>query len=118
MHIFRPRANVASVLLALLPLTGAVLIAISRLEDYRHDVFDVIAGSTLGMAFAYWSYRRYFSSLSAACCHRPYPSRYETFLEDHLAQDDDVEGGLQASPHRSRNSREDVAETHPLNANT
>src|SRR5437763_1473157 len=53
LHIFRPRADLARVLLAMAPLIGAALIAISRLEDYRHDVFDVTVGSILGMALAY-----------------------------------------------------------------
>lgn len=39
-----------------------MLIAISRLEDYRHDVWDVSAGSLLGLSMAYYSYRRYFPS--------------------------------------------------------
>ncbi|KAL9622688.1 MAG: hypothetical protein Q9160_002998 [Pyrenula sp. 1 TL-2023] len=50
------------VIQALAPLLGAVLIAISRLEDYRHDIWDVSAGSLLGLSMAYYSYRRYFPS--------------------------------------------------------
>ena len=58
-----------------LPLVGAMLIAISRLEDYRHDVYDVTIGSLLGTVIAYFSYRRYYPSLRSAQCDDPYPSR-------------------------------------------
>lgn len=49
------------------------MIAISRCEDYRHDVYDVCVGSALGMTVAYWSYRRHWPSLSSPNCHEPYP---------------------------------------------
>jgi diacylglycerol diphosphate phosphatase/phosphatidate phosphatase len=35
LHVFRPRTDLGRVLLALSPLLGAALIAISRCEDYR-----------------------------------------------------------------------------------
>lgn len=38
LHVFRPRADLSKGLLALSPLLGAAMIAISRCEDYRHDV--------------------------------------------------------------------------------
>lgn len=60
------------VLLCLVPLLGAALIAISRLEDYRHDVFDVVTGSLLGMAITYFNWRRYYPSLLSSTCHEPY----------------------------------------------
>ncbi|GAO14644.1 uncharacterized protein UV8b_05289 [Ustilaginoidea virens] len=60
-------------LICLLPLIGATLIAISRCEDYRHDVYDVCVGSALGMSVAYWSYRRHWPRLSSPKCSEPYP---------------------------------------------
>lgn len=36
MHVFRPRTDLAKSLLALSPLLGALMIAISRCEDYRY----------------------------------------------------------------------------------
>ena len=48
------------------------MIAISRLEDYRHDVFDVVSGSTLGLAIAYFNWRRYYPSLVSRDCDEPY----------------------------------------------
>ena len=81
MHVFRPRTDLARVILALAPLLGAALIAISRCEDYRHDVYDVTIGSILGLLIAYFSYRRYYPSLKAARCDIPYPSRAEMASE-------------------------------------
>ena len=77
MHIFRPRTDLSRVLLALAPLVGAALIAISRLEDYRHDVYDVTIGSILGMLLAYFSYRRYYPKFDSPHCDTPFPSRAE-----------------------------------------
>jgi len=59
-------------LLAIAPLLAAALIAISRLEDYRHDVFDVTVGGTLGFIVMYTIYRRYYPSLSSKRCDTPY----------------------------------------------
>lgn len=65
-------------LLALAPLLGAALIAISRCEDYRHDVYDVTIGSLLGTLVAYHTYRRYFPPLRHSKCATPYPNPGDT----------------------------------------
>ena len=75
MHVFRPHTDLARVLIALAPLIGAALIAISRLEDYRHDVYDVTVGSSIGIIVAYFSYTRYYPSLKSSRCDIPYASR-------------------------------------------
>jgi len=49
------------------------MIAISRCQDYRHDVYDVCVGSALGFTVAFWSYRRYWPRLSSRECDEPYP---------------------------------------------
>lgn len=67
------RGDLARALLCLSPLLGAAMIAISRCQDYRHDVYDVCTGALLGYVVAYWSYRRYWPSLSSWHCHEPYP---------------------------------------------
>lgn len=74
LHVFRPRTDLARVLFALAPLLGAVLIAISRCEDYRHDVYDVTTGSLLGLLVAYYTYRRYYPPLRSSKCATPYPN--------------------------------------------
>jgi diacylglycerol diphosphate phosphatase / phosphatidate phosphatase len=48
------------------------LIAISRCEDYRHDVYDVTVGSLLGWGVAWFTYRRYYPSLRSRGCEEPY----------------------------------------------
>ncbi|KAG6179785.1 hypothetical protein E4U22_004306 [Claviceps purpurea] len=76
LHVFHHPAggrDLGRALLCLSPLIGAALVAISRCEDYRHDVYDVCVGSVLGMSVAYWSYRRHWPRLSGARCHEPYP---------------------------------------------
>ncbi|KAG6008641.1 hypothetical protein E4U43_000112 [Claviceps pusilla] len=76
LHVFHHRVggrDLGRALLCLLPLIGATLVAISRCEDYRHDVYDVCVGSVLGMSTAYWSYRRHWPRLSSARCDEPYP---------------------------------------------
>lgn len=72
LHVFRPRADLASCFLALLPLLGALLIAISRCEDYRHDVWDVTSGAVLGSVVTYFSYRRFYPPLRSSRCDVPY----------------------------------------------
>ena len=39
---------------------GAGLVAVSRTMDYRHDVWDVCAGSVVGMGCAWGVYREFF----------------------------------------------------------
>ena len=57
------------------PLLGAALIALSRIEDYRHDVWDVSAGSALGMGIAWLTYRRFYPGLRTRGCSEPWPKR-------------------------------------------
>lgn len=67
------RGDLGKILLCLAPLLGAAMIAISRCQDYRHDVYDVCTGALLGWTIAYWSYRRYWPHLSSSHCDEPYP---------------------------------------------
>lgn len=60
------------------PLVGAFLVAASRVEDYRHDKYDVTAGSLLGMLIAFLIYRRYYPSLWSSSCDTPYANRAES----------------------------------------
>lgn len=76
LHIFRYSTggrDLTRALVCLCPLIGAALVAISRCEDYRHDVYDVCIGSALGMTIAYWSYRRHWPHLSSPVCDEPHP---------------------------------------------
>lgn len=67
------RADLGRALLCLLPLLVATWVAITRCQDYRHDVYDVTIGGLLGWTVAYWSYRRYWPHVSSSRCDEPYP---------------------------------------------
>ncbi len=73
MHVLRPHTDLARVLIALAPFLGAAMIAMSRMADYRHDVYDVACGSLLGLGLAYFSYRRFYPPLRSRRCDQPYP---------------------------------------------
>lgn len=72
MHVFRPRTDLGRCLLGFLPLLCALMVALSRLADYRHDVYDVTCGGLLGMLIAWFSYRRYYPPLRSVKCDVPY----------------------------------------------
>jgi diacylglycerol diphosphate phosphatase/phosphatidate phosphatase len=71
-RILHPRAGLYRTLVAVSPLLGAALIAISRLEDYRHDVFDVVVGSLLGAGVGYGTWRRWYPALGSRGCEEPH----------------------------------------------
>jgi len=75
MHVFRPEGDLTRGLLSMAPLLAAAMIAISRCEDYRHDVYDVTCGSLLGLVVANWSYRRFYPRLRHRHCDIPFPTR-------------------------------------------
>ncbi|KAK2731827.1 hypothetical protein FQN57_003153 [Myotisia sp. PD_48] len=78
LKVCRPRSGLSRALFSLSPLLGALMIALSRLEDYRHDVYDIACGSILGFAIAYLIYRCYYPSLCASKPDDPYrPSDQE-----------------------------------------
>ena len=114
MHVFRPRTDLIRVLLALAPLIGAALIAISRCEDYRHDVYDVTTGSIIGMTLAHFSYRRYYPSLESPLCETPFPSREETASKLGVGRARDEEEFTHHSDGFSANDLEDRGERVPL----
>lgn len=72
MHVFQPRTDLTRALAFLAPFLGALMIALSRLADYRHDVYDVTGGSILGVLTAYFCYRRYYPSILSPNCDVPY----------------------------------------------
>ncbi|KAL3452358.1 phosphatidic acid phosphatase type 2/haloperoxidase [Aspergillus insuetus] len=100
MHVFRPRTDLCRCLLVLIPIICALLVAISRLEDYRHDVYDVTSGSILGSIIAHFSYRRYYPSLRSPRCDTPY-SRDEYAPEGFSKVPDDEEQQLSSRRLRS-----------------
>ncbi|KAH6618278.1 phosphatidic acid phosphatase type 2/haloperoxidase [Chaetomium sp. MPI-SDFR-AT-0129] len=68
------RGDLVRALVCGAPLLGATMVAISRCQDYRHDVWDVTVGGLLGWTVGYWSYRRYWPRLGSGRCEEPYQS--------------------------------------------
>ncbi|SCU86870.1 LAMI_0D03906g1_1 [Lachancea mirantina] len=67
--------------LASVPLLIATTVALSRTEDYRHHFVDVIIGSCLGMAIAFWAYHRNFPSISSPIPFKPVLDDTDVTLE-------------------------------------
>lgn len=100
--------------MALVPLLGAAMIAISRCEDYRHDVYDVTAGSLLGILMALFSYRKYYPGLATLHCDRPYPSRSELASSNTYGRLKDVEAQVSSANGLGRDGLEEDHEYVPL----
>ncbi|KAG8951624.1 hypothetical protein FRC04_005912 [Tulasnella sp. 424] len=75
MHLFDQRGHAGKAWIAVVPLMGATLVAISRTMDYRHHPTDVLVGSVVGLVISHYAYRQYFPSLTHPLCHRPYSPR-------------------------------------------
>lgn len=92
MHVFRPRTDLCRCLIAFIPILCALLVALSRLADYRHDVWDVTSGGVLGMLIAWFSYRRYYPSLRSIRCDIPYDKADVPNREGFGRLDDEEQG--------------------------
>ncbi|KAG0663273.1 Diacylglycerol pyrophosphate phosphatase 1 [Maudiozyma exigua] len=57
--------------IAMLPLLGASLVALSRTQDYRHHFIDVLLGSALGYIIAHFIYRVYFPAIDSPVPFKP-----------------------------------------------
>ena len=104
-RVVHARGDVGRALLCLAPLVGATLIAISRCQDYRHDVYDVCTGAILGWVVTYWSYRRYWPRLASLTCDEPYPGPEPLTRESRYGRLRDEEEGL--------NGRYEMTEINP-----
>ncbi|KAK9459177.1 phosphatidic acid phosphatase type 2/haloperoxidase [Lipomyces oligophaga] len=72
LKVFHPGTELFRTMLALIPLFGAALIGISRIEDYRHHITDILFGGILGSLIAWYSYRKYFPHLGKRNCNMPH----------------------------------------------
>ncbi|KAG8901989.1 hypothetical protein FRC01_009695 [Tulasnella sp. 417] len=75
LHLFDKRGHTGKSWLAVGPLVGAALVAVSRTMDYRHHWQDVTTASILGLVVAFFSYRQFYPPLSSASSHRPFSPR-------------------------------------------
>lgn len=100
--------------MAFVPLLGAAMIAISRCEDYRHDVYDVTTGSLLGILMALFSYRKYYPGLATLHCDRPYPSRSELASSITYGRLKDVEAQVSSANGLVRDGLDEDHEYVPL----
>ncbi|KAG0019172.1 hypothetical protein BGZ82_000227 [Podila clonocystis] len=75
MHIFDRRGYSIKGVILIIPIMGALLIAISRVRDYRHSGVDVTWGSIIGIIFAIFAYFQYYPSLAKTGSHVPHPPR-------------------------------------------
>ncbi|KAI8329184.1 phosphatidic acid phosphatase type 2/haloperoxidase [Choanephora cucurbitarum] len=75
MHLFDQMGHTYKGFVFFFPFLGALLIAISRLRDYRHHWTDVFIGGIIGTVFAYFSYRQYYPSLAHEESHKPFAPR-------------------------------------------
>ena len=80
------------ILISLVPLLGAILIAVTRIMDARHHPFDVLSGSFLGIMTAILGWRQYFPISWEDCADQ---SDGNLFLP--ITQQDDVDQGLEDS---------------------
>ncbi|TKA58554.1 hypothetical protein B0A53_00295 [Rhodotorula sp. CCFEE 5036] len=93
MHLFDHRGYTVKAWVAIAPLIGATLIAVSRTMDYRHHATDVIAGSILGALIALVTYHLYYPSLFSPKCHLPFSPRIPpTAVQDRMALDSSTSG--------------------------
>lgn len=93
MHLFDHRGYTVKAWVAIAPLIGATLIAVSRTMDYRHHATDVIAGSILGALIAFTTYHLYYPSLLSPKCHLPFSPRIPpTAVQDRMALDSSTSG--------------------------
>jgi hypothetical protein len=91
MHLFDQRGHTIKAWITIIPLTGAALIALTRVTDYRHHPTDIIAGSLLGLALAWFSYRLYYPPLDHPMAHKAYspriPEDEEPFADEGNSQE-------------------------------
>ncbi|KAG0299273.1 hypothetical protein BGZ98_010188 [Dissophora globulifera] len=80
MHIFDRRGYSLKGVILIVPILAALLIAISRVQDYKHAAIDVTWGSIIGIIFAVFAYHQYYPALTDARSHVPHPPRDFSYL--------------------------------------
>ncbi|PVV03459.1 hypothetical protein BB560_002040 [Smittium megazygosporum] len=77
MKIYNRKAYTQRALVTTLPILVAGLIAVSRVSDYRHHWQDVLTGSIVGAAIAYFFYYIYYPKLHSEKPNAPFRDRID-----------------------------------------
>ncbi|KAF9347326.1 hypothetical protein BGX34_003231 [Mortierella sp. NVP85] len=80
MHVFDRRGYSLKGVILIVPILTAMLIAISRVQDYRHAAIDVTWGSIIGIVFATFAYHQYYPALTSRKSQIPHPPRDFSYL--------------------------------------
>lgn len=83
LKVMQPQVGAWRWAVSFIPTLGAMLIALSRTQDYRHHFVDVFLGLVIGSCIALWLYFRVFPSIGDKLSHQP-----KLLL---LAEEDDLE---------------------------
>ncbi|KAF9943348.1 hypothetical protein BGZ67_000027 [Mortierella alpina] len=102
MNVFDRRGYSLKGVILIVPIFGALLVAITRVQDSRHAGIDVTWGSIIGIIFATFAYHQYYPVLTAKRCHVPHPPR------DFSHSAEDSQGQAQSTSHL-----EQVTGIHP-----
>jgi diacylglycerol diphosphate phosphatase/phosphatidate phosphatase len=76
LRLFDRKGHSHKLYIVLMPFAVASLVAISRVDDYRHHWQDVLVGALLGMLVSYFVYRQYYPSLTDKDSAKPYSPRH------------------------------------------
>lgn len=71
LKVTRPQVGAWRWAVSFIPTMGAMLIALSRVQDYRHHFVDVFLGLVIGSCIAVWLYFRIFPSIGDRLSHQP-----------------------------------------------
>ncbi|KAG0366020.1 hypothetical protein BGZ54_005936 [Gamsiella multidivaricata] len=80
MHVFDRRGYSLKGVVLIIPILAALLVAISRVQDYKHAGIDVTWGAIIGMIFAVFAYHQYYPILTSDEPQVPYPPRDFSYL--------------------------------------
>ncbi|KAJ2783685.1 hypothetical protein GGI15_002497 [Coemansia interrupta] len=75
LHIFDRQGHTYKTFVVFTPLLVAAVVGATRVSDYWHHPSDVIAGATIGLFTATFSYFQYYPILISTRCDQPYDPR-------------------------------------------
>ncbi|CAG8618724.1 20296_t:CDS:2 [Rhizophagus irregularis] len=86
LHVFDQKGYTYKGFVVAAPLVVAILIAISRTEDYRHHWHDVFAGSLVGFLLSYFAYHQYYPDLHSKISDKPFTIRLKKVVPEYKAE--------------------------------